>query len=135
MNGNQIISYFNLYKKYFKNTIISFVFFLIYLLYFLSLEKCTEGTEKCAIKYGWIHKKVKEEIISCIFLVITIQLMICKIISKKHLIHVLFIFILLFLYSHGMEFYDHGYFNLFYFFVFLFILTFFFVTIRLYIIL
>ena len=125
MNGNQIISYFNLYKKYFKNTIISFVFFLIYLLYFLSLEKCTEGTEKCAIKYGWIHKKVKEEIISCIFLVITIQLMICKIISKKHLIHVLFIFILLFLYSHGMEFYDHGYFNLFYFFVFLFILTFF----------
>ena len=53
--------------------------------------------------------------------------MIFKVISKKHLIHMLIIFIVLFLYSHGLEFFDHGYFNFLYYFILLFILTFFFV--------
>ena len=124
---NIIIRYFNYYKKYFKYAFISLVFFLIYLLYFLSLEKCSEGGEKCPMKLGWIKKKVKEEICSSILLEIVIQLMIFKVISKKHLIHMLIIFILLFLYSHGLEFFDHGYFNFLYYFILLFILTFFFV--------
>ena len=117
------IIYFKFYKKYFKNAFISLIFFLMYLLFFLSLEKCTEGAEICSVKFGWIRKKLKEEIFSVILLEIIFQLMIYKIISKKHLIHIIIIFIVLFLFNHGLEFYDHGYFNFFYYCILLFILT------------
>ena len=117
------IIYFKFYKKYFKNAFISLIFFLMYLLFFLSLEKCTEGAEICSVKFGWIRKKLKEEIFSVILLEIIFQLMIYKIISKKHLIHIIIIFIILFLFNHGLEFYDHGYFNFFYYCILLFILN------------
>ncbi len=75
------------------------------------------------MKFGWIRKKLKEEIFSAILLEIIIQLMICKIISRKHLIHIIFIFIVLFLFNHGLEFYNHGYFNFLYYCILLLILT------------
>ena len=100
------IKSFKYYKKYFKHAIITLIFLLMYLLFFLSLEKCTEGAEICSVKFGWIRKKLKEEIFSAILLEIIIQLMICKIISRKHLIHIIFIFIVLFLFNHGLEFYN-----------------------------
>ena len=92
------IIYFKFYKKYFKNAFISLIFFLMYLLFFLSLEKCTEGAEICSVKFGWIRKKLKEEIFSVILFEMIFQLMIYKIISKKHLIHIIIIFIVLFLF-------------------------------------
>ena len=117
------IKSFKYYKKYFKHAIITLIFLLMYLLFFLSLEKCTEGAEICSVKFGWIRKKLKEEIFSAILLEIIIQLMICKIISRKHLIHIIFIFIVLFLFNHGLEFYNHGYFNFLYYCILLLILT------------
>ena len=82
------------------------VFAVIYLFYFLSLEKCNEGLEKCSTKISWIKSIIKKEIISCVLLEIMLQLMLLKIISKKNL-----------------KFYDHGYYNFFFFFLLLFIFT------------
>ena len=70
--------------------------------------------EICSQKFEWIIKKVKQEIISCILMTIMIQLMIFCIVPKKHLVHIIIVFIFFFNYSHGLNFDDHGYFNFFY---------------------
>ena len=54
---------------------------------------------------------------------IMIQLMIFKIISKKNLIHIIILFIVFLLYRHGFYFHDHGFFNLFFYFIILSIIT------------
>ena len=109
-------------STYYKNCIKSFckifaLFALIYLFYIFSLEGCYEGEDECSIKIGWIYLKIIEEIISCVALVLAIQLMIFKIISRLHLVHLIIIFPLFYVYSHGLDFPDHGYFNFFYYFV------------------
>ena len=121
LNYEKIDRYINI--KYFKYAFISLVFFLMYLLFFLSLEKCLEGDDICSVKFGWIKKKLKEEIFSVILFEMIFQLMIFKIISKKHLIHIIIIFTLLFLFNHGLEYYDHGYYNFFYYCILLSILN------------
>jgi len=68
-------------------------------------------------------EKIKEGIYSCILMEIMIQLMIFKIISKKNLIHIIILFIVFLLYSHGFYFHDHGFFNLFFYFIILSIIT------------
>ena len=118
-----IINFFYYYKIFFKYAFISFAFFIIYLLYYLSLEICTEGVGNCSEKINWIIKIIKKEIYSCILMEMMIQLMIFKIISKKHLIHIIILFIVFFLYSHGFYFHDHGFFNFFFYFIILFIIT------------
>ena len=118
-----IINFLYHHKNFFTYLFISFSFFIVYLLYYLSLEICTEGVGKCSEKFSWIIKKIKELIYSCILMEMMIQLMIFKIISKKHLIHIIILFIVLFLYSHGFHFHDHGFFNFFFYFIILFIIT------------
>ena len=87
------------------------IFVVIYYLYYLSLEKCFQGHSKCSKKVEWIEKKLKEGL-SCSFLLIFLfELMIQKIISKLHLIHIIIVFSSFYKYSHGLEFYDHGFFN------------------------
>ena len=115
--------YKNLLKKIVQYVCIFFVFLLIYLLYFLSLEKCTLGIEPCCAKFKWIEEKILEEIISCLLMEIMIQLMFFKIISKKHLIHIIIIFNIFLFYSHGLNFDDHGYFNFLYYFILLIIMS------------
>ena len=111
--------YKNCLKSFFINK--SFIaFFFIYFLYILSLEGCYEGEDECSIKKKWIYSKIIEGISSCIILIIVFQLILFKYISKFHLIHLVIIFLLLYIYSHGLEFPDHGYFNfLFYFIIFI----------------
>ena len=111
--------YIKLFLNSLKNLSIFFGFFFIYLDYFLSLEICSEGIEECSKKVEWISKKIKQEIISCVLMTIMIQLMIFNVVPKKHLIHILIAFIFFFKYSHGLNFDDHGYFNLLYYFVLL----------------
>jgi hypothetical protein len=60
----------------------------------------------------WIKSKVKEAIFSLLIMAILFELIICKIISRLHLIHIIFSFIFFYLYSHGLNFEDHGLFNL-----------------------
>ena len=105
-------------KKY-LNLVIIFFFSLSYFFFFLSLEKCLEGEGTCCRKFKWMKKKVIEELISCILSIILLELMIFKIISLLHLIHFVIVFIIFYLYSSGIDFDDHGYYNLKYFFVIL----------------
>ena len=98
-----------------KNRIFSFIvlclFFMSYYFYYLSLERCLDGFDICGMKSRWILKKLTQAIISYIMLAVLLELMILKIISKLHLLHIIIIYKLFYNYSHGLDFHDHGYFN------------------------
>ena len=115
--GYLIINYFNYYKTYFVFSLKYFPFFLVYLFYYSSLKKCHSGEAICSFRLDWIMRRVREEIYSCILMALIIQLMIFNILSKKHLIHMIAIFALFYVYSHGMYFHDHGYYNFYFYFV------------------
>ena len=95
----------------FRNTIIILIFLISYYLYYLSLEKCNEGEDKCCQKLKWIKKKVIQEFLSCILITILLELIFYKIISPFHLIHLIIVLFFFYKYSHGYVFHDHGYFN------------------------
>ena len=99
-------------NKYNLKTIFIVFFFFSYYLFFLSLEGCFEGEDFCCMKLKWIKVKLIEELVSCFIMIILFELMIIKIISKYHLIHFIIIFTLFYIYSHGIEFHDHGYYNI-----------------------
>ena len=92
-------------------------FSLSYFLFYLSFEKCFEGFDECCVKFSFITKIIIEEIISCIIITLLIELIIYKIISKLHLIHFIFVFIIFYKYNHGLDFDDHGYYNIMFFIV------------------
>ena len=94
-----------------KNIVIFPIFLISYYLYYLSLEKCYEGVDKCCQKLKWIKKKVIQEFSSCALIAILLQLIFYKIISRFHLIHLIIIFFSFYKYSHGYDFDNHGYFN------------------------
>ena len=104
-------------KKYNSNSFIFILFFLSYYFFFLSLEKCYEGDDICCRKFKWMKLKVIEEAISCLITVVLLELIILKKISKLHLIHFFVSFSLFYLYSNGVDFDDHGYFNINFFFI------------------
>jgi hypothetical protein len=108
------------YKRYFikinisstnKILILSLMFLMSYFIYFLSLEKCMDGFDICGTKDMWILIKSIEVVLSSLILSILIEGMIFKIISKFHLLHIFFVYIYFFYYSHGIDFHDHGFFN------------------------
>ena len=88
-----------------------FPFLLSYYLYFLSLEKCMSGEIVCSRKINWIQKKITQSILSSIFLGILIELIILKLITKLNFIHFILFLIIIYNYSHGESFYDHGLYN------------------------
>ena len=104
-------------KKYNSNSFIFILFFLSYYFFFLSLEKCYEGDDICCRKFKWMKLKVIEEAISCLITVVLLELIILKKISILHLIHFFVSFSLFYLYSNGVDFDDHGYFNINFFFI------------------
>ena len=102
-----------------KKILLNFIFYLIlsffalsYFLYYLSLEKCFLGIFRCVWKEGWIQTKITELFLSSLLLSILTELMFYKIISFLHLIHTIIIFSFFYKYSHGVDFFDHGYFNI-----------------------
>ena len=80
------------YKNNIKKFCVFTIFGLCYLLYFLSLESCYLGEGVCSTNFKWIKRKVIEEIISCILLAITLELIFFNVISKYHLIHIILLF-------------------------------------------
>ena len=94
-----------------KKLCVNIFFFISYLLFYFSLEKCYEGMDECPRRIIWIQNKIKEIIFSCLIMVILIELIIYKRISKLHLIHIILSFVLYYSYSHGITFEDHGYYN------------------------
>ena len=108
-------------------------FFLSYLLYYNSLEKCFKGMDECPTNIDWIKTKVKEAIFSCFIMVVLVELIIYKKISRLHLIHIILSFVLFYSYSHGLNFEDHGYYNFKGYFILLFILFILFLPINIFI--
>jgi len=94
------------------NNVIFILFILSYYLFFLSLEQCYEGVDICCKKLRGIKVKLVEESISCIITIILLELIILKKGSKLHLIHFISIYICFYKYSHGIDFDDHGYYNI-----------------------
>ena len=94
-----------------KNTFITSIFLISYYLYYLSLEKCYEGEDKCCKKIKWIKKKVIQLFSSCTLVVVLLELIFYKIISLFHLIHLIIVLFSFYKYNHGYIFDDHGYFN------------------------
>ena len=99
------------------NIVIFILFILSYYLFFLSLERCYEGEDICCMKFSWIKVKLVEESISCIITIILLELIILKKGFKLHLIHFISIYITFYKYSHGIDFDDHGYYNIKYYFI------------------
>ena len=99
------------------NFIILLLSIFTYVLFFFSLEKCTEGVDKCCMKFSWIKTKIIEESISCLLTVIIVEIIIIKKLSKLHLIHFICVFISFYFYSNGIDFEDHGYYNIKYYFI------------------
>ena len=95
------------------NSFFFFLFFAAYILYYLSLEKCYEGFDLCSLKTSWIKKKIKEVVIFCLIILLMIELIFYRIISALNVIHLSFFYFLIYLYSHGIDFDDHGYYNFF----------------------
>ena len=60
--------FFQIIKYHKFNCIAFFLFILSYYLYYLSLEKCFEGFDLCAIKADWIFIKLFEVCLSYITL-------------------------------------------------------------------
>ena len=114
LNLNQILYFIYLFiiKEY-----IYFLFFLSYFLFYLSLEKCLDGTTVCSTKELWIKTKIAEELLSCLIISILIELMFYSVISKLHLFHLAIVLIIFYKYSHGLDFDDHGFFNVLGFFI------------------
>ena len=104
-------------KNKVQNILICILFFISYYLFFLSLEKCTEGEDKCCLKLQWIKVKIIEELISCAITIILFEFIIFKKISKFHLLHFTIFFLSSYIYSNGIEFDDHGYYNIYFFFI------------------
>ena len=102
-----IIYYFKKLCKYYY----IFLFLISYIFYCLSLEKCYEGFDTCSLKTEWIKIKIEQEIISCIIIVLLLELILYKIISPFNILHLIIFYICSFIYSHGIDFDDHGYFN------------------------
>lgn len=108
-----INNYKTLFKIIFNIKYNVYLFFILsYFLYYKSLESCTKGEDICTRMIGWIKTKLKEEIFSLLIMVILFELIIYKIISRLHLIHMILSFIFFYLYSHGLNFEDHGLYNL-----------------------
>ena len=117
LNNNLLkIKLNNYYKSILKillhsKAYVYLLFFLSYLLYYKSLEKCLKGQDMCTRMINWIKVKVTQLIFSCLIMVILFELIIFKKISQMHLIHMIFSFILFYSYSHGLNFEDHGLYN------------------------
>ena len=102
---------YELFKKYLPFIITFNSFLLSYFLYYLSLEPCFGGFDTCVFRKAYIKRKVIESVLSVLINTVLIELMIFKKISKLHLIHFGIAYFLLYKYSNGYDFDDHGLFN------------------------
>ena len=86
--------FFQFIKNHKLNCIAFLLFILSYYLYYLSLEKCFEGFDVCAIKADWIFIKLFEVGLSYVIISILMEGIILKLISKYHLFHLIFMYLL-----------------------------------------
>ena len=100
------------FKLYFYKYSISVLYIISYYIYYLSLERCLDGEEICGNNMKWIYKKVFQLLLSSEIISLLLVKILCYKSSNLHLIHLLFIFSLFYLYSNNYFFYNHGMYNL-----------------------
>ena len=103
-------------KYYFLNRkfillLINALFILSYYLYYLSLEKCFRGFDVCGTRNSWISLKLSQAVISVFILALLIEGMFYKIVPKLNILHTIIFYIIMYNYSHGLDFHDHGFYN------------------------
>ena len=115
------------FNKILYKLFINGLFILSYYLYYLSLEKCFDGFDACGTRNNWISKKSLQALISVFILTLLFEGMIYKIVAKIYFFHTILFYFIIYKYSHGLDFHDHGFYNFFgclsIFIVFLIILT------------
>jgi hypothetical protein len=115
------------FNKILCKLFINGLFILSYYLYYLSLEKCFDGFDVCGTKNNWISKKLLQALFSVFILTLLFEGMIYKIVAKIYFFHTILFHFIIYKYSHGLDFHDHGFYNFFgclsIFIVFLIILT------------
>ena len=104
------IKYNRSYSK-FNNILSVLIFSIAYYLYYLSLEICDSGVDKCGIRLNWVYKKIFQLFISSFIASILFLLILFNVISMLHIFHFIVIFIFFYLISHGITFNDHGLLN------------------------
>ena len=87
------------------------------------------GFDICCLKKEWIKNKLIQIILSSIIESILYVLIYFKLISKKHFIHFIVVFVIFYKFSHGKDFDNHGFFNFIGFFSISIILAFFLIVI------
>ena len=113
-NEEENIFHYNIMKCHIKFNIIAIILFIFsYYFYYLSLEKCFAGENRCSVRLKWIRLKIKQLVISLVIITILILLIIYNVIKKIHLIHFILVFISFYVYSHSTYFHDHGGYNIF----------------------
>jgi len=121
---NSLKEKYNFLKKIIntiKELVGFFIFCVAYYYYYLSLETCLKGEEKCSLLVEWQFVKIYQELRACFLAVFLLEFIFYNLLSKLHLVHFFIVFSVFYKKSHGREFHDHGYYNFVYFFVIIFL--------------
>ena len=118
---NALKQKYDLLKKIIKEFLGLIIFCVVYIYYYLSLETCLLGQEKCSLLVEWQMDKIHQVLRACFIAVFLLELIFYKLLSKLHLIHFFIVFSVFYKKSHGRDFDDHGYYNFMYFFIIVFL--------------
>ena len=118
---NALKQKYELLKKIIKEFLGLIIFCVVYIYYYLSLETCLLGQEKCSLLVEWQMDKIHQVLRACFIAVFLLELIFYKLLSKLHLIHFFIVFSVFYKKSHGRDFDDHGYYNFMYFFIIVFL--------------
>ena len=98
-------------KSFCINLLHVIIFFISYVIYFISLKPCYEGEDICTLDVSWIAFIIITTCISVIINAIMFILLILNKASSLNLIHFILVFIFFYQYSHQTISEDHGYYN------------------------
>ena len=101
----------NFKKPYWIHIIHVISFFIAYLFYYLSLNRCYDGEDVCSTRPIWLVSILITLIISIIISSVLFLMMIYNKVSALNLIHFIVIFIFFYKISHETLSDDHGYYN------------------------
>ena len=87
------------------------LFFISYIFYYISLDRCYDGEDVCTTNPGWIATILVTLFTSIIINIILFLLIIYNKVSPLNLVHFIIVFIIFYQISHETISEDHGYYN------------------------
>ena len=98
-------------RPYWIHIIHVILFFIAYLFYFISLNRCFDGEDVCSTRPNWLVLILVTLTISIIISSVLFLMMIYNKVSSLNLVHFIIIFIFFYKFSHETLSDDHGYYN------------------------